>query len=59
MKCLILQMLSLIKLNDLENLYFDASVRPVFRGNIATVSYIDLDPSGPATVSVVIDRPAH
>ena len=39
-----------------ENLYFNASVRPVFRGNIATVSYIDLDPAGPATVSVVIDR---
>ena len=38
------------------NLYFDPSTRPVFRGNIATVSYIGLDPSGPATVSVVIDR---
>ena len=42
-----------------ENRYFDASVRPVFRGNIATVSYIDLDPAGPATVSVVIDRSSH
>jgi len=39
-----------------ENLYFDASVRPVFKGNIATVSYIGLDPKGPATVSVIIDR---
>ena len=39
-----------------ENLYFDASIRPVFRGNIATVSYIGLDPVGLATVSVVIDR---
>ncbi len=39
-----------------ENLYFDASVRPVFEGNIATVSYIGLDPKGPATVSVTIDR---
>ena len=39
-----------------ENLYFDASVRPVFRGNIATVSYINLDPSGTKTVSVFIDR---
>ena len=42
-----------------ENRYFDASVRPVFRGNIATVSYIDLDPAGPATVSVVIDRSSY
>jgi 2-keto-4-pentenoate hydratase len=39
-----------------ENLYFDASVRPVFRGNIATVSYINLDPSDTKTVSVFIDR---
>ncbi|MDG1438976.1 MAG: hypothetical protein P8P98_08345, partial [Emcibacteraceae bacterium] len=39
-----------------ENLYFDPTKRPVFRGNIATVSYIGLDPSGPAKVSVVIDR---
>lgn len=39
-----------------ENLYFDATKRPVFRGNIATVSYIGLDPAGPASVSVVIDR---
>jgi 2-keto-4-pentenoate hydratase len=38
------------------NLYFDAAVRPVFRGNIATVTYIGLDLAGPATVSVVIDR---
>jgi 2-keto-4-pentenoate hydratase len=38
------------------NEYFDTSVRPVFRGNIATVSYIGLDKNGPATVSVVIDR---
>lgn len=38
------------------NLYFDAAVRPVFRGNIATVTYIGLDPAGPASVSVVIDR---
>ena len=39
-----------------ENLYFDASVRPTFRGNVATVTYIDLDPTGPASVSVIIDR---
>ena len=38
------------------NLYFDPTTRPVFRGNIATVSYIELDPAGPAKVSVVIDR---
>jgi 2-keto-4-pentenoate hydratase len=38
------------------NLYFDATIRPVFRGNIATVSYIGLDPKGTAKVSVVIDR---
>ena len=38
------------------NLYMDATIRPIFRGNIATVSYIGLDPSGPAKVSVVIDR---
>lgn len=39
-----------------ENLYFDSSKRPVFRGNIATVNYIGLDPKGTSTVSVVIDR---
>lgn len=39
-----------------ENDYFNPATRPVFRGNIATVSYIGLDPTGPATVSVVIDR---
>ena len=39
-----------------ENLYFDPAVRPVFKGNIATVSYIGLAPDGPANVSVVIDR---
>jgi 2-keto-4-pentenoate hydratase len=39
-----------------RNSYFDAAKRPVFRGNIATVSYIGLDPEGPASVSVVIDR---
>jgi len=38
------------------NLYFDPSIRPVFRGNIATLSYIGLDPAGPKTVEVVIDR---
>lgn len=38
------------------NLYFDPSIRPVFRGNIATLSYIGLDPAGPKTVQVVIDR---
>jgi len=38
------------------NLYMDAAIRPIFRGNIATVSYIGLDPKGPAKVSVVIDR---
>ena len=38
------------------NLYFDATIRPVFRGNVATVSYIGLDPNGTASVSVVIDR---
>ena len=38
------------------NLYFDALKRPVFRGDTATVSYLGLDPSGPASVSVVIDR---
>jgi 2-keto-4-pentenoate hydratase len=38
------------------NLYFDPSIRPIFRGNIATVSYIGLDPAGPQTVEVVIDR---
>jgi 2-keto-4-pentenoate hydratase len=41
-----------LKVND----YMDPEIRPVFRGNIATVSYIGLDPAGPATVSVVIDR---
>jgi 2-keto-4-pentenoate hydratase len=30
--------------------------RSLFTGNIATVSYIGLDPNGPASVSVVIDR---
>jgi 2-keto-4-pentenoate hydratase len=39
-----------------ENLYFDAITRPVFKGNVATVTYIGLDPRGPATVSVSIDR---
>ena len=39
-----------------ENDYFDPIKRPVFRGNIATVTYIGLDPTGPASVSVVIDR---
>lgn len=39
-----------------ENDYFDPVQRPVFRGNIATVSYIGLDPAGPADVSVTIDR---
>ena len=39
-----------------ENLYFDPSARPIFQGNVATVKYINLDPSGHATVSVVIDR---
>lgn len=38
------------------NLYFDAAKRPVFRGNTATVSYIRLDPAGPVSVSVIIDR---
>ncbi len=38
------------------NQYFDPSQRPVFRGNIATVSYIGLNPDGIATVSVFIDR---
>jgi len=38
------------------NLYMDATIRPIFRGNIATVSYIGLDPKGPVKVSVVIDR---
>jgi len=36
--------------------FFDPAIRPLFKGNTATVSYINLDPSGPATVSVVIDR---
>lgn len=36
--------------------FFDPAIRPLFKGNIATVSYIGLDPIGPATVSVVIDR---
>lgn len=36
--------------------FFDPAIRPLFKGNIATVSYIALDPKGPATVSVVIDR---
>lgn len=39
-----------------ENSYFDPAKRPVFKGNVATVSYIGLNPEGPATVSVVIDR---
>ena len=38
------------------NQYFDGAVRPVFRGNVATVRYIDLDQDGPTSVSVVIDR---
>jgi len=42
-----------------ENLYFDQSTRPLLRGNIVTLSYIGLDPAGPATVSVVIDRNNH
>lgn len=36
--------------------FFDPAIRPLFKGNIATVSYIGLDPSEPATVSVIIDR---
>lgn len=39
-----------------ENLYFDPIKRPVFQGNIGTVTYINLDPNGPASVSVVLDR---
>ncbi len=39
-----------------ENDYFNPVNRPVFRGNIATVSYIGLDPEGPANVSVEIIR---
>ncbi len=39
-----------------ENDYFNPENRPVFRGSIATVSYIGLAPSGPATVSVQIIR---
>lgn len=39
-----------------KNSYFDPAVRPVFRGNVATVSYIGLDPMGPATVQVILDR---
>ncbi|MBL4603018.1 MAG: hypothetical protein JKY84_09735 [Emcibacteraceae bacterium] len=38
------------------NQYFDPAVRPVFRGTIATVHYIGLDPKGAASVSVAIDR---
>jgi 2-keto-4-pentenoate hydratase len=41
-----------LKPND----YMDPSVFPVFRGNIATVSYIGLDPVRPVSVSVIIDR---
>lgn len=44
--------ISPLKPND----YMDPAVRPVFRGNIATVSYIGLDPAGSASVSVIIDR---
>lgn len=36
--------------------FFDPAIRPLFKGNIATVSYIGLDPTGPADVSVIIDR---
>lgn len=36
--------------------FFDPEVRPLFKGNVATVNYIDLDPKGTASVSVVIDR---
>lgn len=39
-----------------ENDYFDPVNRPVFRGNIATVNYIGLDPDGPSSVSVEIIR---
>ena len=31
--------------------------RPLFKGSIGTVTYFDLDPNGPASVSVHIDRP--